>query len=124
MPRRRTGPSAASRLSEKPQQIPRDSVEEDYPGHSQGLISGVYRREEAWGFRAGSYRGYDAWRRMLAQFALGKTSKQVWAEEAKGPFSELINFSGCQGYIGPVVAAKLAKDFADYQRRAEEYAAN
>jgi hypothetical protein len=62
---------------------------------------------------------------MLAQFALGKTPEPVWAdEEAKGPFTELINFSGCEGYIGPVVAAKLAKDFADYQQRAEEYAAN
>ena len=39
------------------------------------------------------------------------------------PFVELINFSDCEGVIGPKVAAKLAKDFADYEDRASAFAA-
>ena len=39
------------------------------------------------------------------------------------PFVELINFSDCEGVIGPEVAAKLAKDFADYEFSASAFAA-
>ena len=34
------------------------------------------------------------------------------------PFFELINFSDCEGSIGPVVSAKLARDFAEFDERA------
>ena len=40
------------------------------------------------------------------------------------PFVELINFPDNEGVIGPVVAAKLAKDFAEFEHRAEEYSAS
>ena len=39
------------------------------------------------------------------------------------PFVELIDFSDCEGVIGPKVAAKLAKDFADYEFMASAFAA-
>ena len=35
------------------------------------------------------------------------------------PFVELINFSDCEGFIGPVASAKLAKDFAAFRDRAQ-----
>lgn len=41
----------------------------------------------------------------------------AWSAEA-GPFWELINFSDCEGIIGPVVSAKLARDFQEYQEKA------
>ena len=38
---------------------------------------------------------------------------------ATGPFYELINFTDCDGTIGPEVAAKLARDFAEWDERAQ-----
>ena len=38
-------------------------------------------------------------------------------------FVELIDFSDCEGTIGPIVAAKLAKDFAEHREKAAAYVA-
>lgn len=94
---------------------------------------GVYIAEECDGFRAGSYGGYNHWREGLAALAgypltemddYGtKTFRHdagAWAVDS-GPFHELINFSDCEGVIGSVVAAKLAKDFADFQEKANTH---
>jgi len=52
----------------------------------------------------------------------GKGAHEIWADATtKGPFVELINFSDCEGEIGPIVAAKLAKDFAEHQEKARTY---
>lgn len=72
-------------------------------------------------FRAGSYGGYNEWRKWLCSLALGVDVDEVWknpAAYAGKPFVELINFSDCEGTIGPVVSAKLAKDFAEFSARA------
>lgn len=69
-------------------------------------------------FRAGSYGGYNAWRQWLASIVHGVEPREIWnnPDKYKGqPFYELINFSDCEGVIGPKTSAKLAKDFADYQ---------
>ena len=50
--------------------------------------------------------------------------RKIWASGWNGPFVELINFPDNEGVIGPVVAAKLAKDFAEFEHRAEEYSAS
>ncbi|MMZ43840.1 hypothetical protein D1872_54080 [compost metagenome] len=85
--------------------------ERHWPGRAEGLEFGtVYIYGESLGFRAGSYSGYNLWRKMLSDFA-----------EANA-FQELIEFSDCEGVIGPVVSAKLAKDFTDYEERARKYA--
>jgi hypothetical protein len=82
-------------------------------------------------FRAGSYSGYAEWREQLAKLAgypsvadatepvpqskHGHThSAGAWGM-TEGPFWELINFSDCEGTIGPKVAAKLLRDFIEYQ---------
>lgn len=71
-------------------------------------------------FRAGSYSGYSWWRNALAVAALGVTAQHVWRhrEQYVGkPFYELIDFSDCEGAIGPEVCAKLAGDFAENRER-------
>lgn len=92
----------------------------------------VYDAEDNFGFRAGSYGGYNHWREELAKLAgypVGQYERYgtlypshcvaCW-DGQKGPFSELINFSDCEGIIGTAVASKLAKDFADFQAKADE----
>lgn len=99
----------------------------DFPGRADGLQDrAVYAADDTIRFRAGSYGGYNAWREELARIAgypltdyskYERISKRhdagAWAVES-GPFWELINFSDCEGVIGPLVSAKLAKDFSDF----------
>ena len=91
----------------------------DFPGRFDGLDEkALYKPGESFGFRAGSYGVYNAWREWLARL-VGTTPNEAWAGFYHGPFAELINFSDCEGTIGPVVAAKLAKDFAEWDDRAK-----
>jgi hypothetical protein len=72
------------------------------------------------GFRAGSYSGYNEWREALAQRALGLSAFAVWEDPPRfveQPFFELINFSDCQGTIGPDAASDLAGDFGALRAR-------
>jgi hypothetical protein len=105
-----------------------DYDQDEWPDHRKGIPSGkVFMFEDSMNFRAGSYGGYSQWREWLAEVAgypnaPGATfhphCMTVW-EGAAGPFSELINFSDCEGIIGPVVAAKLAQDCVDFDERAK-----
>lgn len=106
----------------------------DFPGRDEGLEDqAIYSAEDSRHFRAGSYGSYNAWREELAKLAgypatdytiYGQTKKRhdagAWAATS-GPFWELINFSDCEGVIGPAVSAKLAKDFAEFDGRAKEH---
>lgn len=87
--------------------------------------NGVYRiNGKELGVHAGSYSGYNQWRDWLSRTMLGVPARAVWENEKiyKGrPFYELIDFSDCEGIIGPVVAAKLAADFEQHQAAAEHY---
>lgn len=78
----------------------------------------LYSFTEDFGFRAGSYGGYNAWRTWLAGL-VGTTPDAAWAGQYHGPFAELINFSDCEGVIGSKTAAKLAKDFAEFDAKAK-----
>ncbi|WP_024516984.1 hypothetical protein [Bradyrhizobium sp. Tv2a-2] len=110
-------------------------TEQNWPGRTAGIETGaVYDCADSFGFRAGSYSGYNAWREQLAKMAgypLGHYDGQVGQRESHcvacwngqtGPFAELINFADNEGTIGPVVSAKLAKDFAEHQEKAEQWA--
>lgn len=107
----------------------------DFPGRFDGLKERtIYSYTEFFGFRAGSYGGYNAWREQLAEMAgypktpvvrFGRieehlSSATCW-NGATGPFSELINFADNEGAIGPVVAKKLADDFAAWQEKADAH---
>lgn len=92
-----------------------DETEKRWPGRTAGLTEGtIYSFGDSVGFRAGSYSGYGAFRDWLARMAGYRSASAVWEGAiTTGPFFELIHFSDCEGVIGPVVAAKLARDFAD-----------
>ncbi len=72
-------------------------------------------------FRAGSYGGYGAFREWLCRLASIPEPRVQWAAPEKYaglPFFELVNFSDCEGVIGSIACAELAKDFATYQEQA------
>lgn len=82
----------------------------------------VYDADYDHGFRAGSYGGYNAFRSMLAEELLGVSPYEVWNNPMSWvdkPFFELINFSDCEGTIGPEAAADLAVDFDMFQDRVQ-----
>lgn len=86
--------------------------------HDNIVEHGVYRYEQEFDFRAGSYSGYNEWRNHLSRLMLKVDAETVWhnSESYKGkPFYELINFSDCEGIIGPETSKKLAADFAAHQ---------
>lgn len=112
-----------------------------YPEQSPDVVGDLtsdyfYEYEDSMGFNAGSYSGYNNWRNDLARLAgypleqykgyfdiVSESHCVACWNGAKGPFSELINFSDCDGIIGTEVAKKLAKDFADFQEKANTFEA-
>ena len=86
-------------------------------GYNSDLQTGWYDCEgESFHFRAGSYSGYNSWRRALCEAIHGVSDVEFWKDEENfigQPFYELINFSDCEGQIGPKVAEKLYQDFAN-----------
>jgi hypothetical protein len=99
-------------------------AEKHWPGRAEGVTEGtIYAAAETMNFRAGSYGGYNEWRHWLARVMGYASAQDFWNRAPAGsPFYELINFADNEGVIGPVVAAKLAQDFAENERRAEECA--
>lgn len=106
----------------------------DFPGRADDIQDGVaYMDSDAGGFRAGSYSGYNRWREQLAELAGYELTKfndrgrivKCYAAAcwygAEGPFSELIDFSDCEGVIGATVSAKLAQDFKEFQDKADKH---
>ena len=111
-------------------------VNDDFPAQADDIEhDAIYHADDSFGFRAGSYSGYNEWREMLARLVgypeaphpsprrAGEMSNaaSVWNDPKPGPFVELINFSDCEGVIGPRTSAKLAKDFAAYQAKADAH---
>ena len=75
---------------------------------------------ETYGFRAGSYTGYNEWRDALAKAAgYEGGSEEVWSKVDGGaeglPFQELINFADNEGVIGPIASERLYQDFIKYE---------
>jgi hypothetical protein len=94
-----------------------ESTEEDFPGRTEGLRQGaIYAYAHYEEFRAGSTRTYGEWRNTLARLAGYEGWRSVWRRPPPlhSPFVELIRFHDCAGVLGPVVAAKLARDFATF----------
>ena len=107
---------------------------------SEGIKGGEYISEGIQGsFRAGSYSGYSSWRRTLAKM-IGWEIEDLWqhvgtlvqrnenlndvlneSDELKVdiPFVELLNFSDCEGFIGPKTSAKLHADFLEWDEKAK-----
>lgn len=110
-------------------------LNDDFPGRADGIKDkALYTYGDRDGMYAGSYSGYNMWRDQLAKLAgypIGKYDAGYgWEREsycvacwngATGPFSEIINFSDCEGVIGTDICKKLAKDFADFQGKADAH---
>lgn len=73
----------------------------------------VYTYKQAYGFRAGSYSGYNNWREALSVLGIGVLPCDVWGDWSyeNRPFYYLVNFSDCEGAIGMEYSAKLYQDF-------------
>lgn len=99
-------------------------VNPDFSERADGLKGGFYKVEgEGGSFRAGSYSGYNRWRGALAQL-VGVTDRGVFeGRHPNCPFHDLINFSDCEGAIGPKTSAKLAAEFESWRERAQKFAA-
>lgn len=92
----------------------------NFPGRAEGIEDGVaYNAEHLGSFCAGSYTGYGDWRRELAYMVGIEDLAAWWKNPTTCPFAELLDFSDCEGVIGPVVSAKLARDFAEWQWKAD-----
>lgn len=102
--------------------------EPHFYAQADGMQPGCYVTEgKAEHFYAGAYSGYNAWRRDLANAMLGVTPEVVWNDPAAfagKSFVELVNFSDCEGLIGPRTSAKLARDFAEHRERAVAHSEN
>lgn len=113
-------------------------VNPDFPGRANEIEDGkAYKGEYVNRFRAGSYGGYGVWRNTLAQlagypefeyddeFTNSKRKSHAaygwYHPDEKLPFIELINFTDCEGVIGAEICAKLAKDFAEFQEKADQH---
>lgn len=107
----------------------------DFPGRAEGLESGAcYGYTEVKHVFSRSYGGYNRWRETLAKLAgyplhyretFGVRNDSHAAAAWNGmvaagaPFYELVNFADNEGTIGPVVSAKLLRDFIEWDDRAK-----
>jgi len=117
--------SEVAPLTERIGKLRAGAIKPECPGDLAVLAADRPVSEDI-GFRAGSYSGYNWWREQLCQLALDVPPDDVWGDPehyAGKPFVELINFSDCEGCIGPITAAKLAVDFREYGPRVRTRAA-
>lgn len=107
----------------------------DFPGRADGLEDGAcYSFAESEDVFSRSYGGYTFWRETLAKPAgyplrsflnfgvqENRHAASAWFGKVPdgAPFVELVYFSDCEGCIGPVVAAKLLRDFQEFDERAK-----
>ena len=97
-----------------------DYVRQTFPHVVPDLIKNKYYLiDEAKSFRAGSYSFYSLWRQELSLFAIQQKIKVDKFELL--PFEEMINFSDCEGLIGPAISEKLYKDFLIFEKLAEKH---
>ncbi len=108
-------------------------VNDDFPGRADEFVNkAVYSYGDSSTCRGMAYGAYYHWRDALARLAgypLGEyelhgNKRQTYClscwEGNTGPFSELIDFSDCEGVIGSAVSKKLAEDFCTFQAAADE----
>lgn len=106
----------------------------DFPGRANEFEDkAFYSYKNSASINCGAYSRYNRWRDDLAKLAgypVGQYEQYgtkydshcvpCWTGET-GPFSELINFSDCEGVIGASVSKKLAADFAEFQTKANAH---
>jgi len=81
---------------------------------ANGVRKGAYLYGKRFDFDAGSYHGYNYWRRALPTL-VGRIVENIRKSD---PFYELVDFPDNEGVIGPRTSAKLARDFAKWKVQA------
>lgn len=84
--------------------------------HSDLVTNGVYKVQEVYSFRGGSYSGYNWWRELLCRIVFDVEPNVVWNNEEvykDKPFYYLINFTDSDGVIGPKICKQLAQEFKE-----------
>lgn len=82
-----------------------------------------------------NYRGFDhlncglynEWRAILSKLVVGEDILKKGKNESgfkDKPFFEILNFSDCEGIIGPKTSKKLFGDFIKYEEKAKEYSSD
>lgn len=92
----------------------------EYGDRMDGVNEGTYETKKASSFRVSTFGDYNLFRNMLAMVGMGAQDQEVWSNprEFRGrPFWEQVDFSDCEGNIGPETSAKLARDYEE-QREA------
>jgi hypothetical protein len=99
-----------------------------YRKRRDGLKPGCYvvgKGGRSMGFGAGTYAGYNDWKRQLSLLALGVEPEEVWEHPRRfrdKPFVELIDFpDGVGPIIGPKTSVKLYADFVAFATRAKKH---
>lgn len=106
-----------------------------FPGRADGIDTSKLWTGDYVDGPSMSYGYYNKWREQLAQlvgaenlpyshemgFQRMSYCTAYWLDGKQGPFAEQINFSDCEGVIGPIVMAKLAKDYAEWDERAKTH---
>jgi hypothetical protein len=75
-------------------------------------------------FRAGSYGGYNTFRKYLSRALCGVEPEAIWAtpEDFKAaPMFEMINFSDCEGILGTGICKKIHPQFVENREKFENY---
>jgi hypothetical protein len=75
-------------------------------------------------FRAGSYGGYNTFRRLLCEALVGVDVNTLWESPdsyKESPGFEMINFSDCEGILGTAVCQKLHPQFVENRGKFETY---
>ena len=102
------------------------SVIDEFSDQAGPIRNGdVFEYDEYMHVRAGSYGGYNRWRRMLCNMALGVEPEVVWNNPTNfetAPFFDLINFSDCEGVLCTEACQGLYEDFRNPLPAATAYA--
>lgn len=92
---------------------------------SDDIKEGFYNYEKRdYYFRAGSYSGYNLFRKVLCKSFYGFDPEIIWDKPndyTNKDFVELINFSDCEGFIGPKTSKKLFNDFVKNENKFNKF---
>ena len=93
-----------------------------WPERFAPLQPDIAYRDDAGPDWSASYGGYGVFRRDLA-LLVGVVDLDAWWRDPnpETPFFELLDFSDCEGAIGPEACAAIARDFAEWQARADAF---
>lgn len=108
-------------------------INKAFPGRAEGIKEYTFYNGTHIRGPSLPYSAYGQWRNDLAKLAGYKNEeyehspgfkewsycKGCWFDGVTGPFSEQIDFSDCEGTLGPIVCAKLAKDYEAFDEQAK-----